>query len=104
MSISFEPLTSDGAREFLQTVGQRGMIDGQLVRMQFTGLNDKNGKEIYEGDIVKNGHGNKADIAFGEAEFYCREHGFHFKRQLRLLVENIEVIGNIYENPDLLSA
>ena len=95
--------------------------------MQFTGLHDKNGKEIYEGDIIKFHTGVKSrdDIiakvifrafafgcvsvkddgeklisgmtAFGVMEQNCMDRGI-FKN----LEEIIEVIGNIHENPELL--
>ena len=68
--------------------------------MQYTGLHDKNGKEIYEGDICKHVSG-KPEI--NSIEYYCGEwhlepHGLHLSDEN----EAVEVIGNIYENPDLL--
>ena len=78
--------------------------------MQFTGLTDKNGKEIYEGDIVKQITGDAEDetyISEGIIEYLgC---GFSLKIKdktyvsIRNFGDNLEVIGNIYENPDLLS-
>jgi uncharacterized phage protein (TIGR01671 family) len=75
---------------------------------QFTGLHDKNGKEIYEGDIIrsKNHHPEKMEIRFIEGGF-CAWWGsddypidiYHFYNSKGCC---FEVIGNIHENPELL--
>ena len=82
--------------------------DGFL--MQFTGLKDKNGKEIYEGDIVKADSsyhiwgGAKLKVFYGEVKFEP-ERGYYcvFKDTNRTDIDknHIEVIGNIYQNPEL---
>lgn len=72
------------------------------IPMQFTGLLDKNGKEIYEGDIVKyQANGNEVidsviyiDSFFGVEKFTGMLSSFY----------PIEVIGNIYKNPELIKA
>ena len=72
--------------------------------MQFTGLKDKNGKEIYEGDIVKNFAENFYVIKWFSKGF---EMGSTKAKGRYWCTTNddwncCEVIGNIYENPELL--
>jgi hypothetical protein len=71
---------------------------------QFTGLFDKNGKEIYEGDFVQNSaieYAIKKDndkpwlVEFDRGCFGCH------RMALRAIID-IEIIGNLYENPELL--
>ena len=79
------------------------------VLMQFTGLTDKNGKEIYEGDVVGllgTSHSFEIfwDDKFGAWSLILQEHGFAPAEDHLLgnCLDDVEVIGNIYENPDLL--
>lgn len=72
----------------------------QKVYMQFTGLHDKNGKEIYEGDIVKTSEGTYA-VEYEAPEFQLAEYDHYGVNGEGFgnWVES-EIIGNIYENPD----
>ena len=85
---------------------------GQPVElMQYTELKDKNGKEIYEGDILKNGSTYGNDPSRFEVVWNEREGAFNGKVGVGKLplscaywfYGNCEVIGNIYENKDLLN-
>lgn len=85
-----------------------------VVLMQSTGLKDKNGKEIFEGDIVTDGE-------FARIVQYHQTLGFYmfdeegnerffsdsatledFEEDAKIVSEILEIIGNVYENPELL--
>ncbi|MEC1682489.1 YopX family protein [Bacillus mojavensis] len=76
--------------------------------MQYTGMKDKNGREIYEGDIVFDERKNSAEVVFDDGCFcvigYLGDLRTHPIRDSLFCGERFEVIGNIYENPELLEA
>lgn len=94
-------------------------ITDKVEIMQYTGLHDENGKEIYEGDIIEFSYdmfvGNfdtfvaKGKVVFEEGAFYVEafENERTTEGEAYLLysinLDTIEVIGNIYENKELLN-
>ena len=70
--------------------------------MQYTGLNDKNGKEIYEGDILD--IGNNAVVEFFDGKFHLvYDGGKSEAMEDEFKSYKCEIIGNIYENKNLLN-
>lgn len=86
-----------------------GYIDPETVG-QYTGLTDKNGKKIYEGDIVKD----EQSYLFGTVVYATAQDGFDGMAEFMVDdIDNglqdyngfwhlVEVIGNIYDNPELI--
>jgi len=105
-----------------QSVEMRDYVQKTFILEQFTGLHDKNGKGIYEGDILNEKH----DKAYPGGGYICGTYSFHPENALlvewkdgsfvcdygtkRLAKElsdtdatgPLEIIGNIHENPELL--
>lgn len=86
----------------------------KVILMQSTGILDKNSQEIFEGDIISDGHTSR-DIRHhqtfgfytindnGDEEFFGDTASLEdFEEVSKYMSENIEIIGNIYENPELL--
>lgn len=74
------------------------------VLMQYTGLKDKNGREIYEGDILKFEHlhnyANELQVVTRD-EFMWGTDEYGFQEMIERNYK-FEIIGNIYGNPELL--
>lgn len=70
--------------------------------MQFTGLHDKDGKEIYEGDILIWNKNTKCVVVFENGSFGGRFNG-HDKNNSWINLSVLKVIGNVFENPELMT-
>lgn len=114
--IKFRLWDSDLGMEYSPKFGGMGNdLNNQLknalgILMQYTGLKDKNGKEIYEGDIIQyeqqwwdigmhNIGMHKEVVSWNSDSSYA-----HFAAgDWSVEPEEVEIIGNIYENPELLT-
>ena len=85
----------------------------EIKLMQSTGLKDKNGKEIFEGDIITNGKDVMCMKRHNTLGFYVEQKGEvqfiadgvvleEFEEDAKEIADSIEILGNIYENPELL--
>jgi uncharacterized phage protein (TIGR01671 family) len=100
-------------KSYIWDLGERVGVYPETVG-QYTGLNDKNDVKIFEGDKVIVLSGETAVVVFRNGAFMLEWVGFDsyadllgwidFKKCIEYDEASFEVIGNIYENPELLTA
>lgn len=112
-------LNDEGSVFRLSEVDYRGcclVYMPDILPIRYTGIKDKNGKEIYEGDIINkynklytvefgtysDGTGCQGEVSIYATGFYLKLIGKTSWDPLEHMSSNVEVIGNIYENSELL--
>jgi uncharacterized phage protein (TIGR01671 family) len=88
-------------------IPEKGVKPGYLIIEQFTGLKDKNGKEIYEGDVISCRDWETPKVVVFRGGSFGYEYPDDIFEPLFLIdggigVSDIEIIGNIHENPELV--
>lgn len=104
------PKKSDVWHPVIRMLDGKNFVDRKNSKnwelMQFTGLHDKNGKEIYEGDIVKSSmpYNDTTIDKIDVVEWNDEVCSFELTKGVRTFFKGLihEVIGNIWENPELL--
>ena len=99
-----------GFAEMTNTNGVSGIEVDKNTVGQFTGLTDKNGKKIFEGDIlvIWNEYEHPVLVKFLDFGWHCVIPNvnvyIHYRHRLENNTAKYEVIGNIHDNPELLEA
>ena len=72
------------------------------VILEFTGLKDKNGKDVFEGDVLKGNSGRFHEVVWQGSSWCMKNNFFGIMLIKHTILLGFEVIGSIHENPELL--
>lgn len=112
---AWEPLNAGGGGGYMvEWENLKTKIAGTIfsdtdhVIMQFTGLHDKKGREIYEGDILKQIYPGLWVVEFEIGRFQLVRHDdkcrdYFRRKKCSCQSQDMEIIGNIHETPELLT-
>lgn len=84
------------------TWGMKAFNNDRYHFQQYTGLKDKNGKEIFEGDVLEDKWGYRFSVFFEDGCYKTDSEDFEKVNERQINYHNLKVIGNVYENPELL--
>lgn len=103
-SLGFQDFRDASIASYSEETGKISCIRlSEVELIQYTGMKDKNGKEIYEGDIFHLGDKNiKYQVVWNDTGFMGKQCGSSSYVGLEYWQERIEVIGDIWTTPELL--
>ena len=101
-SYKFQTTNNDGmgGAGLVQGLDNCSWISDTAIIQQFTGLEDRSGKKIYEGDIIQVSGAGKYPVVWDRYFFDLDNYDQYSMYDLK--PQEMTVIGNIFENPDLL--
>lgn len=104
----FQPVLQDENGDIEEYTFAELLVDENFSVMQYTGLKDKNGKEVYEGDILQWPHLKSSspvvEVYYNDSEFVFVGRPVDRNEETESWLDTkCEVIGNIYETPELLN-
>lgn len=98
---TFENLFMNGSRVIESRINDLNK-QGRWIYQQWSGMEDKNGKSVFEGDIIRLPDSSIDEVVFQSGGFMTKDECMFLDDYWNMHGWMYEVIGNIYENPELL--